>query len=52
MLTIAQTMSAAALARQESRGVHFRSDFPQSDDKNWGKHITFTINESLAKLGK
>ncbi len=52
MLTIARTMSAGALARQESRGVHFRSDFPKSDDKNWRKHITFTIDDSLAQLGK
>ena len=51
MLTIARTMAAAALARQESRGAHFRSDFPKSNDKNWRKHITFTINDPLAKLG-
>ena len=52
MLTVARTMAAAALAREESRGVHFRSDFPQSDEKNWRKHITFTVNDPLAKLGK
>ncbi|MCK4849916.1 MAG: L-aspartate oxidase [Phycisphaerae bacterium] len=52
MLTIARTMAAASLARQESRGVHFRSDFPQSDEKNWRKHITFTVNDPLSQLGK
>ena len=52
MLTIARVMAAAASARQESRGVHYRSDFPQTDDKNWCKRISFTVNDSLAQLGK
>ena len=47
MLTVARTMAAAALARHESRGVHFRSDFPQTDDQNWRKHITFTADDPL-----
>jgi succinate dehydrogenase/fumarate reductase flavoprotein subunit len=28
----------AALARDESRGSHWRSDFPDRDDKNWRAH--------------
>ena len=51
MLTVARTMAAAALARHESRGVHFRSDFPQTDDQNWRKHITFTAEDPLVQLG-
>jgi L-aspartate oxidase len=42
MLTIASLMVEAALAREESRGVHLRTDFPQTDDKNWRRHIAFT----------
>ncbi len=39
MLTVCMLMTRAAETRCESRGVHFRSDFPQSDDKNFKKHI-------------
>ena len=37
LLTVARLMVAAALARDESRGTHFRSDFPERDDGGWGK---------------
>ncbi len=30
----------AALMREESRGAHFRTDFPQRSEE-WGKHIVF-----------
>ena len=36
LLTIARLMVASALARDESRGTHFRSDFPKRDDERWG----------------
>ena len=39
MLTIARLMIRLALQREESRGVHFRSDFPQRDDGQWQRHI-------------
>jgi L-aspartate oxidase len=41
MLTVARLMVAGALARDESRGTHFRSDFPARDDARWGqRHVT------------
>jgi succinate dehydrogenase / fumarate reductase flavoprotein subunit len=38
MLAVAEVVVAGALARTESRGAHFRRDFPKRDDKNWLKH--------------
>ncbi len=35
MATLANLMLHAARRRTESRGGHFRSDFPQRDDRNW-----------------
>ena len=34
LVTVARLMIWSALQRTESRGVHFRSDFPTRDDKN------------------
>ena len=43
LLTIARLMIDAALTREESRGTHFRSDFPTRDDANWGtRHASTT----------
>jgi L-aspartate oxidase len=39
MLTVSSLMVEAALAREESRGVHLRTDFPQTDDANWRRHL-------------
>jgi L-aspartate oxidase len=39
MLTVARLMIDAALTREESRGCHFRSDFPRRDDTAWARHV-------------
>ena len=41
MLTVGKLLCAAALKREESRGVHLRTDFPDTDDENWRKHLCF-----------
>jgi len=41
MLTLSGMVVKAALMREESRGAHFRCDFPVTDDKNWRKNIVF-----------
>jgi L-aspartate oxidase len=43
MITVAYLIVKAALMRAESRGTHFREDFPDVDDKNWRKHIVLKL---------
>ena len=38
LLDLAEATAVTAQARQESRGAHFREDFPERDDRNWLKH--------------
>ncbi|MGO2003000.1 succinate dehydrogenase flavoprotein subunit [Arthrobacter rhombi] len=38
LLDLAEVMSVSALHRHESRGGHFREDFPDRDDENFMKH--------------
>ncbi|MCP3427047.1 succinate dehydrogenase flavoprotein subunit [Rothia sp. AR01] len=38
LLELAKVMAVAALHREESRGGHFREDFPDRDDENFMKH--------------
>ena len=42
---LAVLMTQSAVARQESRGSHYRGDFPYRDDENFAKH-------SIAQRGK
>ena len=45
MHALALVMAKSALARHESRGSHYRSDFPYRDDDDFAKH-------SIAQKGK
>lgn len=42
MILVAELIVYAASLREESRGAHYRSDFPECDDIGWRKHIVLT----------
>ena len=44
LLTVARLIARAALRREESRGGHFREDFPARDDLHWRVHLVDKID--------
>jgi len=39
LVTVAHLIARAALRRTESRGAHYRADFPERDDIHWKAHV-------------
>ena len=49
MLTTCLLMAQSAQQRCESRGVHYRMDYPKTDDKNFNKHIEISKSQDENK---
>jgi len=48
MLVVAHAVAIGALAREESRGSHFRTDFPKRDDSRFLRHsVTSMVDGEL-----
>jgi L-aspartate oxidase len=50
LLSVARHMVAAASMREESRGVHLRSDFPERDDRVWRRHLLLQRSPETGEL--
>jgi succinate dehydrogenase / fumarate reductase flavoprotein subunit len=52
MLDLAEALVVGAIARQESRGAHYRTDFEKRDDANWLAHTLITRRDGDLELTK
>ena len=51
MLDVAEMVARASLLRRESRGAHYREDYPSKDDEQWLKNIVISrTKEGKVKL--
>jgi L-aspartate oxidase len=44
VVTVGRLIARAALRREETRGGHYRSDFPERDDVRFGIHLGDTLH--------
>jgi L-aspartate oxidase len=49
LVTVARLIARAALRREESRGGHFRADFPERDDARWKVHLAYAKDTEETK---
>jgi succinate dehydrogenase / fumarate reductase flavoprotein subunit/NADH-dependent fumarate reductase subunit A len=52
MLTLAEVIARSAQARTESRGAHYRKDFPAADNANWKSHTIAKLSQGSVQIQK
>lgn len=50
ILDLAEVIVKGALGREESRGAHFRRDFPKRNDQEWLKHTLAYYHEATPRI--
>ncbi|MGL5824322.1 MAG: L-aspartate oxidase [Nocardioides sp.] len=50
LLTVSAVLAAAAQLREETRGSHWREDFPERDDSAWAGHIDVRVADGQPEL--
>jgi len=52
LVTVAEMVTKAALMRTESRGAHYRRDFPKTDNQNWFGNIVIELKDGKMMFEK
>jgi L-aspartate oxidase len=48
---VASALAGAALEREETRGSHWRQDFPDLDDQRWRAHLVTRLVDGTISMG-
>lgn len=50
MLDLSEVITLGALGREETRGSHYRLDFPERNDREWLKHTLVTLRDGRPEV--